>query len=86
MRPPSEQLEKALKGDLPSIRFVAEVEQTFGLAVATEWAGQMNAAAQDLPSQSETEVLAHFVEAARSGRWGPVVGAAGPQEEEQQDD
>lgn len=86
MRPPSEQLEKALKGDLPSIRFVAEVEQTFAIAVAKERADQMHFAAQDLPSESETEVLAHFAEAARSGRWRPAVGAADAQDEVQQDD
>ena len=78
-------VEKALKGDLPSIRFVAEVERSFALTVAIESAVQAEAAAQDLPSESEAEMLAFFAQAARAGRWGPDVGTPGPNDEEVQD-
>ena len=64
-------VEQGLKGDLKAIRFIAEYDSR----IAAKLEAQIDEAANELresaPDRGETEILSHFAQLARDGKWSP---------------
>ncbi len=67
--------ERALKGDLQAIRFIAEYDSKIAAKIAAKIEAQLKEVANEFRESAagcgEAEILSHFAERARDGEWPP---------------
>ena len=64
-------VERALKGDLQAIRFIAEYDSKIAAKIEAQLKEVANELRESTAGCGEAEILSHFAERAREGAWSP---------------
>lgn len=64
-------VEQGLKGDFKAIRFIAEYDSRIAVKLEAQIDAAANKLRESAPDRGETEILSHFAQLARDGKWSP---------------